>query len=111
MPKIGRNGAGCQLTAEQESNLRRLPRQAGRIVVGDPDQLFGVAKRERAEQQCVDDAEDRGARADAEPDDHDGEDGEARVAPQRAKRLAQVLPEPVENAKGESLGVSLDRVL
>ena len=52
---------------------------------------FGLGERQRPQQQRVDDAEDRGAGADAEAGDQDGESREAGVAPQRADGVAQVL--------------------
>ena len=67
-----------------------------RVAVGDPDQPIGLGERQRPQEQRVDDAEDGGAGADAEPGDEDGERREAGVAPQRADGVAQILKEVVE---------------
>jgi len=80
---------------EQMTDLGGLAREAAGVVVGDPDQPFGLVKRQRAKQQGIDDAEYRGAGADAESHDENGEGGESRVAAQRSKRVAQVLQDAV----------------
>ena len=64
----------------------------------------GLGERQRPQEQRVDDAEDGGAGADAEPGDQDGEDGEAGVAAQRAEGVAEVLEQV-----GEGHGLSLRR--
>src|SRR5690606_3742618 len=48
------------------------------------------------EQNAVDDREDRGVRADAERQQRENADGEPDVAPERAKRLARVAHEVIE---------------
>ena len=81
------------LQVQQVAHLRGLPRQAGGIVIGDPDQPIGLRKGQRPQQQGVDYAEDRGAGADAEAGNQDGKGGKRGVSTQGAEREAEVLPE------------------
>ena len=78
-------------------DLRRLPRETAGVAVGDPHQPGRLGKRQRTEQQRIDDAEDGGTGADAEPGDEHDEDGEPGVAPERAEGVAQVLKKRVES--------------
>ena len=75
------------------AHLGGLPRQPRRVAVGDPDQPIGLGEGQRAQDQRVDDAEDRDAGADAEAGDEDGERREAGVAPQDADGVTQILKE------------------
>ena len=56
-----------------------------------------MAEWQRAQQYFVDDAEDRGVRADADRDRQDRQHGEARVPDERSQRIAQVLPQVVDH--------------
>ena len=60
---------------------------------GEPEQVFGVAIRQGAQQHRVDDAEDRGAGADPHRQRDDRDQGEPGPPRQRAKGIAEVLSE------------------
>src|SRR5580698_7388741 len=57
------------------------------------DDVTGIFIRKRLEQHIVDNAENRGAGADAEPESDDRHGGKSWIAPKLAKRIAQVLQE------------------
>jgi hypothetical protein len=54
----------------------------------DADQLLSIRKRQRAEEQGVDDAEDGNIGADREREDEDGNGGEAGIATEGAESVA-----------------------
>ena len=57
------------------------------------DELLRVVDGQRAEEKRIDDGEDGGAGADADRQRQDRRRGERRRAPQRAERVADVLPQ------------------
>src|SRR5579871_673097 len=71
--------------------------------VGDPDELGSVAKRQRTQEQRIDDAEHRGTRADADAGDQNREHRESRMATHAAQRVTQVLRE-VSEPPGDPYG-------
>ena len=62
----------------------------------DDPELLGSGHRQGAQQQAVDDAEDRGVGADREGQRQDGDGGEARRASEGAHGVARIVPEIVE---------------
>src|SRR5439155_19066381 len=62
----------------------------------NPNQAVGIAKRQRAQQQGIDHAEDGGAGTDAESDDQDREGCEPGVAAQGSDGVAQILKQGFE---------------
>ena len=56
-------------------------------------QPIGFVEGQRLQQHAVDDAEDRGRGADAKREGEDGRGREARLLPEHARGVAQVLPE------------------
>ena len=67
-------------------------------MVLDGGQPSGLGKRQRLEQQRVDDGEDRGVDADADGQRDEGDEREARRLAQHAERVAQVADEGLEHA-------------
>ncbi len=61
--------------------------------LGEEDQAIGLGVRERAQQDRVDHAEDRGVGADPQCERRDRDEREAGRLPQRADREADVAPE------------------
>jgi hypothetical protein len=59
----------------------------------DLNEAVGVAKRQRFEEDCMDDAEDGGVGADAEGHDEDGYRGEARALEQVPSGKLQIPQE------------------
>ena len=57
------------------------------------EKAIGIPVRERAQEHAVDDREDRGVGADAEPEDKNGRDGEPPVTPKHPKSEVQILEE------------------
>ena len=70
-------------------------RSRGSVVLPDDREPIGIAVRQRLQQQRVDDAEDRGVRADAERQRGDGDEAEARRAQQQPRAVAKVLKQDV----------------
>ena len=62
-----------------------------RLHAMNMDELVGVAVGERAKQNAVDDAEDRGVCADTEGESYDCDGGEARLLEKHARRVANVF--------------------
>ena len=62
------------------------------------DQPLGVRDRQPLEERRVDQAEDRGVRADPEREGEDGGRREARLLPQHARGVAQVLQQVLDEA-------------
>ncbi len=77
-------------------HLGRLPGEPADVVISEPNELLGIAEWRRVQQKDVENAEHRATGADSEPDDQDGEAGETHIAPQRPKRVPQVLPEHIQ---------------
>jgi hypothetical protein len=63
---------------------------AGGIGREDVDQSFGIMIRQRAQQDGIDDAEDRGVRANAERESENGDDREGRRFQKLTKRIAKI---------------------
>src|ERR1700730_16107758 len=63
-------------------------------MIGFPNshQLFGIRKRQRPQQHCIDDAEDCRVRTYTECQRYSGNDAEARRLEQHAYAVADVLP-------------------
>src|SRR5260221_350008 len=79
-------------------NGRRLPQwgaifrsSGGKRSTFGPRELLRVRKRQRAEEQRVDHAEDGDIGSNGQRQDEDGDGGEAGIAAQRAKKIACVL--------------------
>jgi hypothetical protein len=91
-------GKGLRAFAQVEHvpDLRRLPRQAARVVVRNPDELFRPGEWQRTKEQRADDAEHRGACTDAQSGNQDDEAREGGIPPQRAKGVAQISDEGVK---------------
>jgi hypothetical protein len=88
-----RHGLARFPQVQHVANLCRLARQSGRIAVGNPHQFERLLERQWPQKQGVDDAEDRGAGADAQARDDDGERGKPGIAAQSPKGVAHVLDE------------------
>ena len=88
-------GERCVSTAiiQQPADLHGLAGEVALIfrLVRDPDQTLRIAERQRANQQCIQDAEYGGTCADAECDNQQRERGKSRVAPQGAHGVAEIL--------------------
>ena len=80
-------------------HLRRLTRQPAAVPIGDPHELTRVAEGQGADEDGVGNAEDGGAGADTKPDDQRRKPGEGGIAPEGSRRVAEVLPEPVEERR------------
>ena len=63
-------------------------------------------KRERAQEESVDDAEDDDVCADAEGEDEDGDSGEGAILAEGAEGVAQILRESFDH--GEAPGVTMN---
>ncbi len=85
------------------ADLGRLAGESAAVAVGNPYQAFRIREGQRPQDQRMDDAEDRGAGADAEAGDEDGESRKAGVAAQRANGVAKILEKV-----GEGHGLTLD---
>ena len=66
---------------------------AVQIVNVEGGNLLGILIRERREQHVLDHAEHGGARADAQRQGQDGQEGEPRVRADPAHAVSQVLPQ------------------
>ena len=62
-----------------------------RPLLVEHHQALGIAHRELAQQDLVDQREDRGVGADAERQRQDGDGGEERAAAEAAQRQAEVV--------------------
>jgi hypothetical protein len=69
-------------------------------MIGNPHEAGGVAERQGADEEGVDDAEDGAAGADAETDDENGESSEAEVAAEGTKGVLEVAGKRVQPADG-----------
>ena len=96
----GRQRLGSLSQVQQVAHLRRLAGEVGEVAIGNPHQLGGLLEGERPQEQRVDDAEDGGAGANAEPRDQDGKDGKAGIAAHAAKGVADILEEVREDHGG-----------
>ncbi len=95
---------------QQMPHLRGLAGQAvGLIVIGQPDQLAGIAKRQRTQQQRVHHAEDGGTGADAEADNQNRKGSETGIAPQRAKGIGQVLEQSIQSRQAAGFAMQFAR--
>jgi hypothetical protein len=65
----------------------------------DDDEALGIVEGQRAEEECVDDAEDGDVGSDAECENQDGDDGKDAIAIEGADRVAKILEEDVEPRK------------
>jgi hypothetical protein len=75
-----------------EVGIRHIARVAALEYGRDLHEAFGVGVGERAQQHTVHDAENRGARADAERESGDGDKGKARAftqAPNSETKIVQ----------------------
>src|SRR4029453_17584736 len=72
-----------------------------RRIVGDHDldDLVGVGIGERAQQQGVDDREDRGVRPDADREHGDCRDGESPRAPEQPPGMADIASDVLQEAR------------
>ncbi len=79
--------------------IRHVPAvdAVGLVCRVQPDQAIGLAKRQRADGDGVDDAEDRAVHADAEGQAEDGQRREPGVLDQRPKGVAQILEKCVHH--------------
>ena len=82
---------------EQILHLGGGAREAAGVVVGNPDQPLGFVKRQGAQQQGIDHAENCGAGTNPEPDDKHGEGCESGIAAQCAKRISQILQDGIDH--------------
>jgi hypothetical protein len=108
-------GAGQGDRSARRGNQRRERRALGapvEIVLGghdvartaggllpDLDDLIGIAVGKRFEQDAVDEAENRAGRADAERQRRDCHQREARIAPQAAPAVSQILQEFIHTTR------------
>ena len=79
----------------------RIPRRSRRcswagesavaVIAGEPDELVGMGKWKRAEEEGVDDGEDDDVCADAESEDEDGDGGEASDPCEECGRCSEDL--------------------
>ena len=79
------------------------------LLVGGPDQHEAprVGKRQRPEQDGVDDAEDGRVRADPETQREHGDEGEGRRPPQHARAVPHVLRDVLQHGDPAALAVLL----
>ena len=85
---------------------RDVPRPAPkRIRLEDPDQFVGILVGQRPEQHRADDAEDRGAGADADGERGDRNRRERRVFAQRAESVADVLQRGLDERQAAVVAV------
>ena len=71
----------------------RIPEQARARGVPEQDQTARIPDRQRLQQHCVDEREDRRIGPDAEGEGHHGDHREARRSAQHPQRVAHVPPE------------------
>ncbi len=72
-------------------------REAPEAAIGiEPRELVRVGEGQRAEQECVDDAEDGDVGAYAEGENQNSDSGESPVAPESAQRVTNVAKKRVE---------------
>jgi len=72
-------------------------REAPEAAIGiEPREFVRIGEGKRAEQECINDAEDGDVGADAEREDQDGNGGEGAVPPKSAKRVANVAEKRVQ---------------
>src|ERR1039458_7693011 len=86
------------------ADLGSLARESAAVLIGNPDQPLRLTERQRAQQQRVDHAEYRGARANTKPDNEYREGGESPVPAQGPKRVAQVLQNAVQCGHTTGMG-------
>jgi len=70
-----------------------------RIDILELDDLFRVLNRQHLQKRGIDQAEDCRNSADAERENQDGRQSKPRRPPQLTERIAQVLPNPLENRR------------
>jgi hypothetical protein len=79
--------------------VRSLRRTAeglfGRHVLDEPHERGGIRERQRPQQNRIDDAEDRGVRADGEAEREDRDGGESRCAVELPDGVEEILSERV----------------
>jgi len=75
----------------QKVRVRDHPRRNLLVPLRHPDQPVGVFERQRTEQHCIDDAEDRGVRANAQRKREYSHNCEALVLEQHSHTKPQVL--------------------
>ena len=89
-------------------HVKRFLEASGQDGKGlDLYQAIRLAHRQRAQQQAVDEAEERGVGADAERKRERDDGGERRALPQPAERVAQVLGDDVHHGQAAVLAVRL----
>ena len=76
---------------EQIRPERAVGYAVGALRVAEDDQLAGVGHRQRPEQQCVDEGEHGGIRADTDRERQHDHEGEAQVVAERAHGIPHVL--------------------
>ena len=74
--------------------------RSGRAALADRDQAIRICVRQRTQQHGVEDAEDRGVRADAERQGHERDRREAGRAPQQPRRIANVARQIDDQMRG-----------
>ena len=72
-------------------------------AVVDEEQALRLRDGKRLQQQRIDEAEDRGVRADAERKRQDGDDRECRRSTQQPERIADISAQLVDDAQPEHL--------
>ena len=78
------------LAPVEERGVADVAGRSGRAALADHDEPIGIRVRQRAQQHGVEDAEDRGVRADAERQRHERDRREAGRAPQQPRGVAHV---------------------
>ena len=88
---------------------------AGEAALGgrgrDPDELFCVGKRQGAEHERVNNAEDRDVGTDRQRQDEDSDHGEAGIAAKGAQRVFEVLAKDIEAHKRACLPLMFSGLL
>src|SRR5262249_51530499 len=70
-----------------------IPKAESVGIVNQPHELIGMMKRQRAEEDGIHNAEDRGVGSDAEGQCQDDDDGESGGSAQGAEAIGDVLKE------------------
>ena len=78
------------LAPVEERRVADVAGRSGRAALADRDEPIGIRVRQRAEQHGVEDAEDRGVRADAERQRHERDGREAGRTPKQPRGVADV---------------------
>ena len=101
----GQRLEGLRLRLDVEEVLRRVDTVSGPPRPARSDEPVGLGERQRLQQDCVDDAEDRAVRADAEGQRRDGHEREAGRLPQPSQRVDEVLAQGVHGLRAKANSV------